>query len=66
VIALFSGARLFTALVGGAVLTAVLGDRLDREPFQWTFAEEEAEEKPHTLLSEPIPTNGVNSSPDAE
>lgn len=66
VIALFSGARLFTALVGGTVLTVSLGDRLDREPFQWMFTEDQTEEKPTSRLPESIPTNGVNSSPDAE
>ena len=65
-IALFSGARLFTALIGGAVLTALLGDRLDRDPFQWTLSEEDPRKKPETLLPESIPTNGINTPSDRE
>ena len=44
-IALFSGARFITAFVGGAVLTIILGDRLDREPFQETVSLEEEDEE---------------------
>ena len=44
-IAFFSGARFITAFVGGAVLTIILGDRLDREPFQETVSLEEEEEE---------------------
>ena len=44
-IAFFSGARFITAFVGGAVLTVILGDRLDREPFQETLSLEEEEEE---------------------
>ena len=44
-IAFFSGARFITAFVGGAVLTVILGDRLDREPFQETLSLEEEDEE---------------------
>lgn len=44
-IALFSGARFITAFVGGAVLTVILGDRLDREPFQETLSVEEEDKE---------------------
>ena len=40
-IAFFSGARFITAFIGGAVLTVILGDRLDREPFGETLSVEE-------------------------
>ena len=45
-IAFFSGARFITAFVGGAVLTVILGDRLDREPFQETVSLEKEDEEP--------------------
>lgn len=44
-IAFFSGARFITAFVGGAVLTVILGDRLDREPFGETLSLEEEDEE---------------------
>ena len=44
-IALFSGARFITAFVGGAVLTVILGDRLDREPFGETLSLEEEDKE---------------------
>ncbi len=44
-IALFSGARFITAFVGGAVLTVILGDRLDQEPFGETLSLEEEDEE---------------------
>ena len=44
-IAFFSGARFITAFVGGAVLTVILGDRLDREPFQETVSLEKEDEE---------------------
>ena len=44
-IAFFSGARFITAFVGGAVLTAILGDRLDRAPFQETLSLEKEDEE---------------------
>ena len=44
-IAFFSGARFITAFVGGAVLTVILGDRLDRDPFQETVSLEEKDEE---------------------
>ena len=44
-IALFSGARFITAFVGGAVLTVILGDRLDREPFGETLSLEKEDEE---------------------
>ena len=45
-IALFSGARFMTAFVGGAVLTAILGDRLDRDPFEGTLSLKKEDEEP--------------------
>ncbi len=44
-IAFFSGARFITAFVGGAVLTVILGDRLDRDPFQETVSLEKEDEE---------------------
>ncbi len=44
-IAFFSGARFITAFVGGAVLTVILGDRLDHEPFQETLSLEKEDEE---------------------
>ena len=44
-IAFFSGARFITAFIGGVVLTAILGDRLDREPFGETLSLEEEDEE---------------------
>ena len=44
-IALFSGARFITAFIGGTVLTVILGDRLDREPFGETLSLEEGDEE---------------------
>ncbi len=44
-IAFFSGARFITAFIGGAVLTVILGDRLDREPFGETLSLEEEDEE---------------------
>ena len=44
-IAFFSGARFITAFIGGAVLTVILGDRLDREPFGETLSLEEEDKE---------------------
>lgn len=44
-IALFSGARFITAFVGGAVLTVILGDRLDRDPFGETVSLEKEDKE---------------------
>ena len=44
-IAFFSGARFITAFVGGAVLTVILGDRLDREPFRENVSLEKEDEE---------------------
>lgn len=44
-IALFSGARFITAFIGGAVLTVILGDRLDREPFGETLSLEDEDKE---------------------
>ena len=49
-IAFFSGARFITAFVGGAVLTIILGDRLDREPFQETLSLEKEEEDEELVI----------------
>ena len=44
-IAFFSGARFITAFIGGAVLTVILGDRLDREPFGETLSLEDEDKE---------------------
>ena len=44
-IAFFSGARFITAFIGGAVLTVILGDRLDHEPFGETLSLEEEDKE---------------------